>query len=294
MPRGGGGGREYWLLPRPGVAPPSLQCHPGAGGGRGRARVPQRQGGRPAKLLRQLARPGPPHLVGFDLSARYVGAGGVDGAALVAPFSRSEVREAVFALDRTSAPGPDGLGPAFYQAAWAVVADDLIALFDAVHARTVRLGGINRALIALLPKQEGVPGPGDFRPVSLQNGDVKILCRGLTTRLQRQIGPLIDEDQSGFLSGRSISENFVYAAELVQCCKKRGASTLVFKLDFAKAFDSIAWPSLRLVMEARGFPPAWCDWMDLMFRLSRSAVLLNGVPGRWFEVKLSFGPSSFH
>ncbi|XP_040257991.1 uncharacterized protein [Aegilops tauschii subsp. strangulata] len=196
----------------------------------------------------------------------------------------AEIRAAVFALDRSSAPGPDGLGPAFYQAAWPAVSGDLQRFFDDVHGGTVCLDGVNRALIALLPKKEGVPTPGDFRTVSLQNGDVKILRKGLTTQLQRQIGDLIDADQSGFLSGCIISENFVYAAELVQCCCKRGAPTLVFKLDFAKAFDSIAWPSLRRIMEVWGFPAAWCDWMDLILKSSKAAVLLNGVPGRWFAV----------
>jgi hypothetical protein len=43
----------------------------------------------------------------------------------------------------------------------------------------------------------------------------------------------------GFIKGRSISEKFVYATELVQCCYKRKAPTLVVKLDFAKAFDSV-------------------------------------------------------
>lgn len=114
----------------------------------------------------------------------YVAAPVVDGAPLVAPFSRAKIREAVFALVRTSAPGPDGLGPSFYQVAWPAVASDLQRLFDDVHSGSARLDGINRALIALLPKKEGMPTPGDFHPVSLQNGDVKILCKGLTTRLQ--------------------------------------------------------------------------------------------------------------
>lgn len=220
----------------------------------------------------------------FDLEALYRDAPRVDAAALVAPFSSSEIKEAANLLDRTSAPGPDGLGPAFYQAAWSAVAGNLQRLFDAVHDGTADLGAINRAYIALLPKGGGVPTPGAFRPVSLQNGDVKILCRGLTSRLQKQIGGIIDVDQSGFLAGRSISENFVYAAEVVQCCHKRGAPALVFKLDFAKAFDSVDWGALRRILMARGFPDRWCAWMDLIFESSRSAVLLNGVPGRWFTV----------
>nr|XP_020167362.2 uncharacterized protein LOC109752860 [Aegilops tauschii subsp. strangulata] len=201
----------------------------------------------------------------FDLEALYRHAPRVDAAALVAPFSPSEIKEAVNLLDRTSAPGPDGLGPAFYQAAWSAVAGDLQRLFDAVHDSTADLDAINRAYIDLLPKGVGVPTPGAFRP--------------------KQIGGIIDVDQSGFLAGRSISENFVYAAEVIQCCHKRGAPALVFKLDFAKAFDSVNWGALRRILMARGFPRRWCDWMDLIFESSRSAVLLNGVPGRWFTVR---------
>lgn len=188
----------------------------------------------------------------------------MDGEALVAPFSAQEIKEAAGLLDRTSAPGPDGLGPAFYHAAWEAVAGDLLRLFDAVHAGTACLDPINRAYIALLPKGNGMPTPGGFRPVSLQNCNVKILCRGLTSRLQKQIGAIIDIDQSGFLAGRSISENFVYAVEMIQCCHKRKAPTLVYKLDFAKAFDSVDWVGRRKVLEVRGFPDRWCSWMDLI------------------------------
>ena len=40
----------------------------------------------------------------FDLAALYAGAPSVDGPALVAPFEQAEVKAAVHALDRTSAP----------------------------------------------------------------------------------------------------------------------------------------------------------------------------------------------
>ena len=81
--------------------------------------------------------------------------------------------------------------------------------------------------------------PSAFHSVSVQNCSVKILMKLLTSRLQRQISRLVDADQTCFIIGRSISENFVLAMELVQCCHKRKAPTLVIKLDFAKAFDSV-------------------------------------------------------
>jgi hypothetical protein len=68
---------------------------------------------------------------------------------------------------------------------------------------------------------------------------MKSICKALTSRLQLQIAELVDADQSGFIVGRSISENFVMATELVQCCNSRKAPAVVLKMDFAKAFDSI-------------------------------------------------------
>jgi hypothetical protein len=112
-----------------------------------------------------------------------------------------------------------------------------------------------------------------------------MICKTLTSRLQLQIGGLVDVDQTGFLAGRSISENFVYATELVQTCFRRKAPCLVLKLDFAKAFDSVEWASLRRILLARGFPSVWCDWMDQILTTSRSAILLNGVPGRWIDLR---------
>lgn len=72
----------------------------------------------------------------------------------------------------------------------------------------------------------------------------------------------------GFIKGRSISENFVLATELVQCCHKRRAPTLVIKLDFAKAFDSVNWLSLLQILQARGFPDKWSRWMELDIMVS--------------------------
>ena len=62
----------------------------------------------------------------FDLEALYQGVPGVDGGALVSPFTLAEIKDAAGLLDRSSAPGPDGLGPAFYQAAWEAVSGDLL------------------------------------------------------------------------------------------------------------------------------------------------------------------------
>lgn len=221
----------------------------------------------------------------FDIDELYNGAEREDPTPLLAPFSEAEAKRAVCAMSADSAPGPDGVGPSFYSAAWHTVKPALLRFLSAFHREEADLQRINRALIVLIPKTETATSPGHFRPVSLQNYPVKILTKLLTSRLQRQIARLVDVDQTGFIKGRSISENFVLATELVQWCHKRRAATLVVKLDFAKAFDSVNWTSLLKILEARGFPGKWLRWMQVLLETSRSAVLVNGVPGPWISCK---------
>jgi hypothetical protein len=96
---------------------------------------------------------------------------------------------------------------------------------------------------------------------------------------------MIDLHQTGFLKGRSISETFVFAAEVVQTCNRRKLPSLVLKLDFAKAFDTVIWDSLDIILRASGFPNRWCRWMQDILSSSKSAILVNGCPGPWINCK---------
>jgi hypothetical protein len=66
---------------------------------------------------------------------------------------------------------------------------------------------------------------------------MKLFTKVLANRLRAAIPRIVDADQTGFIHGRSISEIFVYATDLLSCCFKRKVPTAVLKLDFKKAFD---------------------------------------------------------
>ena len=171
-------------------------------------------------------------------------------------------------MNKSSAPGPDGVGSAWYSQVWDSIKHDLESLLQSFHNGTTDLERINRAHIVLIPKRPGTTTPDAFRPISLQNFPVKLITKVLTSRLQKQIGTLIDLDQTGFMKGRSILENFVYDTELVQCCHQHRCATLVLKLDFAKAFDSVEWSSLLEIIKVRGFPRLWCGWIKELLQTS--------------------------
>lgn len=114
---------------------------------------------------------------------------------------------------------------------------------------------------------------------------MKLVTKILSNCLRPVIPTLIDHDQTGFVHGRSIAENFVYAADLLSCCHRRRAPTVVLKLDFKKAFDLVSWDRLDVIMHARGFGSIWCDWITRTLRTGKMAILLNGVAGHWFQCR---------
>lgn len=184
-----------------------------------------------------------------------------------------------------SSRGPDGFGPAFLKKFWHLTSPLLLAIANEFCNGSADLSRINQSYIVLLPKSVGVTKPEHFRPISLQNCPLKIICKALTNRLQPLIPCLVHPNQTGFIRGRSISENFVYAADLVQTCLKRNIPSISLKLDFRKAFDSIEWDALDLILLAKNFPSIWCLWIKHILQSSQTAVLLNGTPGKWIRCK---------
>jgi len=177
------------------------------------------------------------------------------------------------------------LGFPFYKSTWSSTAPAIYSFFDSFHQRHVELQRLNQSYIVLLPKKDHAWSPADFRPICLQNCPVKGISKVLTNCLQPLIPSLVSDDQTGFVLGRSIADNFVYAADLLSCCYRRSAPTIVLKLDFHKAFDFVNWDSLEKILLHRGFSETWCSWVQDLLATGKSSILLNGVPGRWIHCK---------
>jgi hypothetical protein len=61
--------------------------------------------------------------------------------------------------------------------------------------------------------------------------------------------------------------------------------TLVLKLDFRKAFDTVSWDCLFEVLKVRGFDHKWLQWMKALLEIAKTTILLNGIPGPWIQIK---------
>ena len=57
----------------------------------------------------------------------------------------------------------------------------------------------------------------------------------------------------------------------------------MFKVDFAKAYDSIRWDYLDDVLRSFGFGDKWCSWIKGSLTSSMAYILVNGSPTAEFQ-----------
>jgi retron-type reverse transcriptase len=201
------------------------------------------------------------------------------------PFTEQEVYKALRQIPRDKCPGPDGFGSAVYHDFWDIVKPEVFNFFHQFFHEQSQLERNNRSFIVLLKKKEDACTPDAYRPISLLNCSVKLVTKVLALRLQAELQNLVDDDQTGFVLTRCIADNFIYALDLVQACKQRKKKTIVLKLDFPKAFDTVSWDSLLTILQVRGFDTKWIRWMQMLTTTAKTAILLNGNPGPWIPIK---------
>ena len=143
---------------------------------------------------------------------------------------------------------------------------------------------LNKAYIVMLPKVEGAEQIGDFHPISLSNSLYLIFAKVLANRLRGVLSSLISPFQSAFIPGRQMTDSIVLEEEIVAAWHRDGTTSFMWKVDFAKAYDSIDWCFLWNVLRRRGFLETWVRWVKQCVMTSTFAILVNSrLQGGWIH-----------
>ncbi|GKC18529.1 RNA-directed DNA polymerase, eukaryota [Tanacetum coccineum] len=144
--------------------------------------------------------------------------------------------------------------------------------------------GCNASFISLIPKVHDPKSVSDFRPISLIGSLYKVITKILATRLSLVISDLISEVQTAFLPNRQILDGPFIINELISWCRHRKQQAMVFKVDFAKAYDSIRWDYLDDVLKSFGFGVKWRSWIAGSLSSGMASILVNGSPTSEFQL----------
>jgi len=208
---------------------------------------------------------------------------GMDLSVLDSPFTEEEVWATIKALPTDRVPGPDGFTGRFYISCWHIIKADIMAALVSLQQGDMRnLELLNSAYITLIPKKADASEAKDYRPISLVHSFAKLMTKILANRLAPQLNTLVATNQSAFIRGRCIHDNYMLVQQTIKVLHQRKISSLFLKLDISKAFDSVDWAFLLEILTHLGFGPTWVSIISNLLRSASTQIILNGIPGESF------------
>ncbi|GJT21844.1 RNA-directed DNA polymerase, eukaryota, reverse transcriptase zinc-binding domain protein [Tanacetum coccineum] len=135
-----------------------------------------------------------------------------------------EIKRAVWDCGADKSPSPDGFTFGFYRRYWSFLGKD-----------------VKEAVFYF------------FQPITLIGTLYKIIAKILENRLVVVLRDIVNEFQSAFVANRRIPDGPFILNELFHWCKKNKKQTMIFKVDFEKAYDSVRWDYLDDVLKKIGF-----------------------------------------
>lgn len=155
---------------------------------------------------------------------------------------------------------------------------------------------INCTTVTLIPKVSNSSYVEEFRPIACCSTIYKILSKILTIRLKTVVDYLVGRSQSAFIEvieGRCFLDNIILAHELIKGYDKKSVSPrCMIKFDIRKAYESVEWSSLRMLLLEFGLPFRMMNLiMECVSTVSYSLLIKSGLTAK-FSAKKGLLPMS--
>nr|GEX96325.1 RNA-directed DNA polymerase, eukaryota [Tanacetum cinerariifolium] len=145
-----------------------------------------------------------------------------------------------------------------YEIKRAIIESDVLDAVTCFFHQGYFSKGRNSSFITLIAKTPDANTVKDFRPISLIRSIYKIITKILVNHLEVVLRNLVNEVQSAFVADRQILDGLFILNKLFQWCKSKKKQSLVFKVDFEKAYDSVRWDYLDDILRKFNFREKWC------------------------------------
>jgi hypothetical protein len=145
------------------------------------------------------------------------------------------------------------------------------------------ISSLKATFLTLIPKEERVTHPKQYRPISLCKVIYKIITRVIATRLKSILPFVISKEQVGYVEGRKIMDNVIVTHEVIHSLKTTKILGMLIKLDLSKDFDRVNSQYLHSMLESFGFDSQWVNWILNLTSSAFFSILVNGVPSQPFS-----------
>jgi len=196
-----------------------------------------------------------------------------------------ECEKTLMMMKNNKTPGNDGLTVEFYKKFWKEIGSLLVETFNLSYECGQLSNSQRQAIIVLIDKGKDRTLLKNWRPISLLNVDYKLLSKTIAERLKRVLPNIIHTDQVGFIKGRNIVDNIRSLLDLLEYTKSYNLPGILINIDFEKAFDSVSWKFIEVVMQEKfKFDAAFIEWIKVLYNGACSCILNNGFTSKYFPL----------
>nr|GEV49057.1 hypothetical protein [Tanacetum cinerariifolium] len=176
-----------------------------------------------------------------------------DALYMTRAITRQEIKEALFSMGNDKAPGPDEL---------------------------------NHTIISIIPKVRYPARVNDYRPILCSNVLFKFKSKIIANWIKESLKVLVSPNQSAFVLGRSISDNNLLTQELMHNYHlDHGTPRCAFKVDIQKAYDTVDWDFLKVILNGFGFHDRMVKWFMECVSTASYSIFINGDLHGYFKGK---------
>ncbi|XP_062080411.1 uncharacterized protein LOC133785171 [Humulus lupulus] len=165
---------------------------------------------------------------------------------LIRPFTKDDVKEALFGIHSIKSPGPDGFGAGFFKGLWNEIGNDIsMAVLKKFHDGVLP-SGLNESVISLIPR---------LNPLKKQQ-IIDLLLAAI----------------------RSINAS-------LKCCvldllkgytRKDISARCIMKIDLSKAYDTVDWQFVADLLKGLCFPSRFIHWVLVCLKGTSYSLMING------------------
>jgi len=179
------------------------------------------------------------------------------------------VKKAITASSNNKTPGPDGIPSEFYAHYIDILAPKFVEMFNNILIQgELPPESWKSSKCVLIPKKTSdLDQLANWRPITLENCDLKVFSRILSNRTQQIVSSIIGPEQTGFIAGQCIHHS-VFTIDAALNTNTKGSYLL--SLDWSKAYNRVSHQWLSYCLEKYGFPKEFIRTIEAFF-YSRTA-----------------------
>ena len=188
----------------------------------------------------------------------------VSDSSLENTINVDELGEVLKSMKNNKSPGIDGITAEFLKVFWRQLKIFICKALNSCFTKGQLSTSLCQGIIICIPKgKKDRSLMKNWRPITLLNIIYKLASGVIAQRLKKPLPMIISKTQTGFISGRMISDNTRLIYDIMHIAESKNLTGLLMLVDFEKAFDSISWKFIYKTLQFFGYSSNFIRWIQL-------------------------------